>query len=81
MVHKLFAWWPVKMTSGKRVWLKYYFRHRDAYDASTGRPPLSAPYFEWTETEHENTWRLLKESAVHNRNVWNQYNYTKEDKL
>jgi hypothetical protein len=35
----------------------------------------------WTETAEEKTWRLLKEGAVQNRNIWNQYNYTKEDKL
>jgi hypothetical protein len=37
--------------------------------------------FRWTETAQEKTWRLLKESAVANRNVWNEYTYTKEDKL
>lgn len=68
------------MTSKKTIWLKYYLRHRDAYDLATGRPPLTAQYFEWTETEAEKTWRLLKESTVQNRNVWNDPQLTKKDK-
>jgi hypothetical protein len=76
-----FAWWPVYVTSGKRIWLKPYIQHRNLYDESTGRPPLTSQYFEWTETVQEKTWRLLKESMIHNRNVWNNYNYTKEDKI
>jgi hypothetical protein len=81
MESKLFAWWPMRVTSGKRIWLKYYFLHKNLYDPSTGRPPLNSFDFRWTETAQEKTWRLLKESVVHNRNVWNEYNYTKEDKL
>jgi hypothetical protein len=81
MESKQFAWFPVRVTSKKLIWLKYYLRHKDPYDLSTGRPPLSAQYFMWTETAEEKTWRLLKEGAVQNRNIWNQYNYTKEDKL
>lgn len=79
MESKLFAWWPVKVTSGKLIWLKYYFRHKSLYDASTGRPPLNSLYFEWTETPQEKTWRLLKDSVVHNRNVWNTTELTKQD--
>ena len=77
---RCFAWWPIRMTSNQLIWLKYYFRHRDPYDLNTGRPPLSAQYFEWTETEKERTWRLLKESAAHDRNIWNEYKYTKREK-
>jgi hypothetical protein len=80
MESKVFAWWPVKVTSGKVVWLKYYSRHRELYDTSTGRPPLNSLYFEWSETPQEKTWRLLKESVVYNRNVWNDPALTKQDK-
>jgi len=76
-----FAWWPTTVTSGKRIWLKYYFLHKTLYDETTGRPPLNNLYFTWTETAEEKTWRLLKETTIHNRNVWNEYNYTKEDKI
>jgi len=38
-------------------------------------------YFEWTETSAERTWRVLKETAVHNRNVWNNPSLTKQDKI
>jgi hypothetical protein len=38
-------------------------------------------HFTWTETASERTWRVLKESAVHNRNIWNDPTLTKEDKL
>jgi hypothetical protein len=51
------------------------------YDESTGRPPLNSLYFEWTETLQEKTWRVLKDSVVQNRNVWNDPLLTKEDKL
>jgi hypothetical protein len=80
MESKLFAWWPTRMTSGKRIWLKYYFLHKGLYDSSTGRPPLNSLYFTWTETPQERTWRLLKESIVHSRNVWNDPALTKQDK-
>jgi hypothetical protein len=60
METKMFAWWPIIVTSGKRIWLKYYFQHKALYDESTGRPPLNSLYFEWTETASERTWRLLK---------------------
>lgn len=81
MESKLFAWLPIKVTSGKQVWLKYYFQHKSLYDSSTGRPPLGGLYFTWTETAAERTWRLLKESVVHNRNVWNDPQLTEQDKL
>lgn len=75
-----FAWWPQRMTSGKRVWLACYWRYQSAYDASTGRPSLFNQYFEYCETDQERTWRLLKESAVQNRNIWNQPELTNEDR-
>jgi len=81
MESKQFAWRPIKVTSGKLVWLKYYFRHRERFDVSTGRPPLSSLYFEWTETASEKTWRLLKDTVVHNRNVWNDPKLIKEDNI
>jgi hypothetical protein len=55
-----FAWWPVTMTSGKRIWLKTYILHKSLYDESTGRPPLNSLYFEWTETPEEQILRILK---------------------
>jgi hypothetical protein len=76
-----FAWWPTRVTSGKRVWLAQYYEHVELFDRRTGRAPVMSFDFRWTETAQEKTWRLLKESAVHNRNVWNEYNYTKEDTL
>jgi hypothetical protein len=76
-----FAWWPVYVTSGKRIWLKTYIQHRSLYDESTGRPPLNSLYFEWTETPKEKTWRLIKESVVHNRNIWNDPTLTRRDKI
>ena len=60
MESKLFAWWPTAVTSGKRVWFKFYFRHKILYNESTGRPPLNGLYFTWTEMPQEKTWRLLK---------------------
>lgn len=60
MENKRFAWWPVTVTSGKRVWLKTYIQHRSLYDESTGRPPLNSLYFIWTETQEEQMWRILK---------------------
>lgn len=58
---KQFAWWPVTVTSGKRIWLSTYYLHQARYDASTGRPPIGSMYFTWTETPQEKIWRLLKE--------------------
>lgn len=58
-----------------------YYLHRSLYDKTTGRPPLNSLYFDWTETAGERTWRVLKQTAIHNRNVWNDVHLTKEDKL
>jgi hypothetical protein len=76
-----FAWLPVRVTSGKRIWLKKYIQHRQLFDTSTGRPPIFRLYFTWTETPQEKTWRLLKESVVHNRNIWNDPKLIKEDNI
>ena len=81
MENKRFAWWPVTVTSGKRVWLNPFYEHKSLYDATTGRPPLNGLYFIWTETEKEKVIRLLKESAAHSRNVWNDPKLIKEDNL
>jgi hypothetical protein len=81
MENKLFAWWPTTVTSGKRIWLTCYFQHKTLYDESTGRPPLNSLYFTWTETLQEKMWRLLKDNAVHNRNIWNTSELTKQDKI
>jgi hypothetical protein len=77
--HK-FAWWPIRVTSGKRIWLTSYIYHYSLYDESTGRPPLNSLYFEWTETPQEKMWRLLKGNVVQNRNIWNDVKLTKQDK-
>jgi hypothetical protein len=76
---KRFAWIPKKVSSGKIVWLSYYYHYETPYDFSTGRPPLFAQYFTFTETPKEKTFRLLKESIKHNRNVWNDPRLAKED--
>jgi hypothetical protein len=81
MESKKFAWWPVKVTSGETVWLKQYILHRSLYDESTGRPPLTSLYFEWTETLQEKFWRSLTDGVVHNRNIWNTPELTKQDKI
>lgn len=81
MERKKFAWWPVKVTSGRWIWLAGYYQHQSLYDQTTGRPPFNSLYFIWTETVGERTWRVLKETAVHNRNVWNDVKLTQEDKL
>jgi hypothetical protein len=81
MESKRFAWWPKKLTSGRWVWLSTYYQHKSLYDETTGRPPLNSLHFTWTETASERTWRVLKDSAVQNRNVWNDPLLTKEDKL
>ena len=80
MVNERFAWLPIKVTSGKWVWLKNYYEHVELYDRNTGRAPLRTLDFRWTETAKERTWRMLKESIVHNRNVWNEPELTKQDK-
>lgn len=81
MQNKKFAWLPKKVTSGKIVWLASYWEHISLYDVNTGRAPITSFDFRWTETAKERTWRLLKEGQVHNRNVWNEYNLTKQDKI
>ena len=75
-----FAWWPTKVTSGKVIWLKKYIEHVSLYDRNTGRAPIMTFDFRWTETLQERTWRLLKESVIHNRNIWNTAELTKQDK-
>lgn len=80
MENKKFAWLPKKVTSGKTIWLKFYYQHRMLYDESTGRPPLNTLYYEWTETESERMWRFLKEDVVQRRNVWNDPKLTKQDR-
>jgi hypothetical protein len=77
---KRFAWTPTKVSSGRVVWLGYYFEYKTLYDEATGRPPLNSLYFTFTETPKEKTIRLLKESVVHNRNVWNDPTLIKDDK-
>jgi hypothetical protein len=64
MESKQFAWLPTVMTSGKRIWLRWYYQHKNLYDSSTGRPPLGSLYFTWTETVKERQWRLLKEKIL-----------------
>jgi hypothetical protein len=81
MITKCFAWFPIRVTSKRWVWLATYYRHCSLYDETTGRPPLNSLHFIWTETASEHTWRVLKESAVHNRNIWNDPTLTKEDTL
>ena len=81
MESKLFAWLPKTVTSGQRVWLTSYYQHKTLYDESTGRPPLNSLYYVWTETEGERVWRLLKENAIQKRNVWNDPQLTKQDRL
>ena len=81
MERKQFAWWPVKVTSGRWVWLKTYYQHKSLYDVTTGRPPLNSLYFSWSETASERSWRYLKECAIQNRNVWNDPLLTKEDNI
>ena len=80
MIVEHFAWLPKRVTSGKIVWLSTYYEHIDLYDRNTGRAPIMSFEFRWTETSKERTWRLLKESVVHNRNVWNDFNLTKQDR-
>jgi len=81
MESKKFAWKPIKVTSGKWIWLSMYYQHKSLYDETTGRPPLNSLHFIWTETEKEKVIRLLKDKVVHNRNVWNEVNLTREDNV
>lgn len=64
MESKQFAWVPTTVTSGKKIWLTFFYQHSNLYDASTGRPPLGSLYFTWTETVKERQWRLLKERIL-----------------
>jgi hypothetical protein len=57
---KKFAWWPKRVTSGKRIWLSSYIEHIELYDRNTGRAPITTFDFRWTETPQEKTFRLLK---------------------
>lgn len=81
MQRKRFAWWPVQVTSGQRIWLNTFYEHKNMHEVSTGKGPWRSMYFVWTETEPEKVWRLLKEGAVQKRNVWNDPLLTKKDKL
>jgi hypothetical protein len=81
MESKKFAWKPIKVTSGKWIWMSVYYQHKSLYDETTGRPPLNSLHFIWTETEKEKVIRLLKDKVVHNRNVWNEVNLTREDNV
>jgi hypothetical protein len=81
MVSERFAWLPVQVTSGKWTWLRRYYQHKSLYDETTGRPPINSLHFTWTETASERTWRVLKESVVHNRNVWNAPDLTNQDTI
>ncbi len=74
-----FAWLPTRVSSGKIVWLNYYYLYKTLYDSSTGRPPLNSLYFVYSETAKEKTIRLLKESVRYNRNVWNDPALTEKD--
>jgi hypothetical protein len=81
MESKRFALLPKKVTSGRWVWLNYYYQHKSLYDETTGRPPLNSLHFTWTETAGERTWRALKQNVILNRNVWNDSQLTREDRL
>jgi hypothetical protein len=81
MESKKFAWKPIKVTSGKWIWLSVYYQHKSLYDETTGRPPLNSLHFIWTETAKEKVIRLLKDKVVHNRNIWNEVNLTREDNV
>ena len=61
MITRRFAWWPIRVTSGQRIWLSIYYQHKLLYDPSTGRPPINNLHFTWTETAMERTWRILKD--------------------
>lgn len=76
---KKFAWLPKRLSSKKVVWLSWYYEYKTLYDENTGRPPLNSLYFVFTETPKEKTLRLLKNSVVTNRNVWNDPKYIKDD--
>lgn len=81
MISEKFAWLPTRVTSGRWAWLSKYYEHKSLYDETTGRPPINSLHFTWTETASERTWRVLKESVVHNRNVWNDPDLINKDKI
>ena len=54
-----FAWWPMRVTSGKWIWLSRYTLHRNYVDPATGMTSFHKLYFEWTETPQERFWRVL----------------------
>jgi hypothetical protein len=81
MESKHFAWLPITVTSGERIWLSTYYLHKSRFDVNTGRPPICSLYFTWTETAEERLMRLLKGDMIQNRNVWNDPLLTKEDKI
>jgi len=81
MESKRFALLPKRVTSGKIVWFNYYFLHKELFDRRTGRAPVTSLHFTWTETAQEKTWRLLKETVVQNRNIWNEPELTNRDKI
>lgn len=55
-----FAWLPIRVTSGERVWLRHYYEHILYYDSSTLKPPIRGYCYIWTELEEERIMRLLK---------------------
>lgn len=63
MITKRFAWWPIQVTSGRRIWLSTYYHHKLLYDSITDRPPINNLHFTWTETASERTWRILKDKT------------------
>jgi len=56
-VIKKFAWWPVKTTSKKTVWLKYYY-HVEMYIDNEIAHPIRSNY--WTLIYTKNEW-LIKQ--------------------
>lgn len=60
METKKFSWLPVRVTSGKLIWLESYYMHKNLYDSSTGRPPVNSLYFTWTESGQERMLRILQ---------------------
>jgi hypothetical protein len=53
VVIERFAWWPVHMTNGKRVWFKKYVEVRRYVDLF-GHPPMRNNFysFYWTKEDH-----------------------------
>jgi hypothetical protein len=59
-VRRRFAWFPFTVTSGKRIWLSWYYEHFQYHDPGTGKPPAVGGCFVWTETPYEQIIRLLQ---------------------